>query len=56
MAELAAKLPCLRGSRVCAVRLGAGAGRLLQTFRPSHHTWWPFAAFDILGHCEGEAA
>jgi hypothetical protein len=54
--ELAAKLPTLRGSRICVVRLKAGAGRLQQTFRPSHHTWWPFAAFDILSHCEGEAA
>ena len=42
------KLPRFRQSSICAVRLSAGAGRIQQTFEPSHHTWWPFAAFDIL--------
>lgn len=49
-------LPKFRGFKVCQVRLVAGAGRLQQTFQPSHHTWWPLAAFDILAHCEMEAA
>lgn len=49
-------LPRFRGFQVCPVRLVAGAGRLQQTFQPSHHTWWPLAEFDILTHCEMEAA
>ncbi|HEY5233633.1 MAG TPA: hypothetical protein VIK35_08880 [Verrucomicrobiae bacterium] len=46
------KLPRFRNSLVCRVRLQNGAGRMQQTFQPSHHTWWPLAAFDILSHCE----
>ena len=48
----ARKLPHLRNRRICRVTLPAGAGRIQQTFQPSHHTWWPFAALDILAHCE----
>ena len=48
----AAKLPTMRGRQVCRVRLDRGAGHIQQTGRnPSHHTWWPFAAFDIIGNC-----
>jgi hypothetical protein len=50
------KLPHLRSNQVALVRLEQGAGRLQQTGRPSHHTWWPLADFDILAHCEMEAA
>ena len=49
--ERALKLPTLRGRLICRLRLEAGAGRIQQTGRPSHHTWWPLAAFDILAHC-----
>ena len=49
-------LPRFRGFQVCPVRLTVGAGRIQQTFQPSHHTWWPLAEFDILRHCETEAA
>ena len=49
--ERALKLPTLRGRLICRLRLDAGAGRIQQTGRPSHHTWWPLAAFDILAHC-----
>ena len=49
-------LPRFRGFHVYSVRLAAGAGRIQQTFKPSHHTWWPLAEFDILGHCERETA
>lgn len=49
--ERALKLPTLRGRSICRLRLEAGAGRIQQTGRPSHHTWWPLAAFDILTHC-----
>ena len=51
----ALKLPYLRGRLVCRVALDAGAGRIQQTGQPSHHTWWPLAAFDILAHCGEEA-
>ena len=49
--ERALKLPTLRGRLICRLRLEAGAGRIQQTGRPSHYTWWPLAAFDILAHC-----
>jgi hypothetical protein len=50
------KLPRFRGCFVCRVTLQAGAGRIQQTFQPSHHTWWPLAAFDILAHGRVEHA
>jgi hypothetical protein len=49
--ERALKLPKLRGRLSCRLLLEAGAGRIQQTGRPSHHTWWPLADFDILAHC-----
>ena len=54
-AEQALTLPSLRGRFVCAVRLEAGAGSIQQTGRPSHHTWWPLATFDILVRCTVES-
>lgn len=48
------KLPRMRGGMLAPVRLKSGAGHIQQTFKHSHHTWWPFADFDILAHC-GEA-
>jgi hypothetical protein len=54
--ERALKLPKLRGRLICHLELEAGAGRIQQTGRPSHHTWWPLATFDILAHCEMETA
>lgn len=54
--ERALKLPTLRGRLICRLRLEAGAGRIQQTGRPSHHTWWPLAAFDILANCGVETA
>lgn len=54
--EKALKLPRMKGRWICPVRLETGAGTIQQTFQPSHHTWWPLAAFDILAHCEREAA
>jgi hypothetical protein len=54
--EKALKLPTLRGRLICRVNLDTGAGRIQQTGKPSHHTWWPHAAFDILAHCEMEFA
>lgn len=52
----ASKLPSLRGRLLCRVQLQAGAGHIQQTRRPSHHTWWPLADFDILARCVMEAA
>jgi len=49
--EIRRKLPRFRKSYVCRVRLVFGAGRIQKTFKPSHHTWWPFAEFDILKYC-----
>lgn len=45
------KLSHMRNRLVCRVCLDIGAGRMQQTFQPSHHTWWPLAAFDILARC-----
>jgi hypothetical protein len=44
------KFPHMRTRKLCCVRLDVGAGMIQQTFQPSHHTWWPLAAFDILGN------
>jgi hypothetical protein len=52
--EKTRKLPRFRNSFVCQLRLVMGAGRIQQTFQPSHHTWWPFAEFDILEYCSAE--
>ena len=54
--DKARKLPALKGSLVCRVRLCAGAGRIQQTGATlSHHTWWPWAAFNILPQCQVES-
>ena len=45
------KLSHMRNRKVCRLHLEVGAGRIQQTSQPSHHTWWPLAAFDILAHC-----
>ena len=45
------KLPLFRGRKLATVRLTPCSGRIQQTFKPSHHTWWPLADYDILAHC-----
>lgn len=52
--EKASKLPKLRGRLICRLQLGLGAGKILQTGRPSHHTWWPLADYDVLAQCTVE--
>ena len=52
----AQKLQHLKNRKICRVTLTAGAGRIQPTFQPSHHTWWPLAAFNILAHCGVETA
>ena len=51
-AEAALRLPALRGRLVCRVWLRKAAGRIQQTGRGSHHTWWPLADYDILAYCD----
>ena len=53
-AARALKLPSQRGRLLCRVQLEADAGHIQQTNRPSHHTWWPLAEFDILARCAME--
>lgn len=48
---LAARLG-LERSYFCRVALQPGAGRILKTGSLSHYTWWPWADFDILSHCQ----
>ncbi len=50
------KLKTFKRHRVCRVRLAEGAGRIQKTFsNPSHHTWWPYADYDVLSYCEIES-
>lgn len=51
-AETTLRLPAFRGRHICRVRLREGAGRIQQTGRGTHHTWWPLADYDILAHCD----
>ena len=51
-AETTLRLPRFRGWLICRVRLREGAGRIQQTGRETHHTWWPLAGYDILAHCD----
>lgn len=43
------------GRKICRVRLNPGAGYIEKTGKGSHHTWWPFADYDILAHCRVES-
>ena len=42
----------LRGAKLAQLTLNQGAGCIKQTGSRSHHTWWPYQAFDILANCE----
>ena len=55
-AERALRLPKLRRCLLCRVQLEAGAGHIQQTGRPSYHTWWPLAEFNILARCAMETS
>lgn len=46
------KLPRYKKGRVSRVTLVGGAGRIKQTFKRPHYTWWPLAAFHILENCQ----
>lgn len=45
------KLPKFQNALVCRITLDRGAGFIQQTGKNSHHTWWPFASFNILDNC-----
>ena len=42
----------LRGAKLAQLTLNQGAGYIKQTGNRSHHTWWPYKAFDVLANCE----
>ena len=42
----------LRGVKLAQLTLNEGAGYIKKTGAKSHHTWWPYQAFDILANCE----
>ncbi len=49
------KLSKFRTYMICRVTLDFGAGRIQQTGKhPTHHTWWPFAQYDLLANCNVE--
>ena len=52
--ENALRLPKFRRWSICRLQLGLGAGKILQTGRPSHHTWWPLADYNVLAQCTVE--
>ena len=43
----------LRGAQLVQLTLNPGAGYIKQTGSRSHHTWWPYKAFDVLANYEG---
>ena len=51
-AQMMAKLPVHRNKRVMKLALPAECGVVLQTGKPSHHSWWLKAAFDPVSICE----
>jgi hypothetical protein len=51
-AERKRKLPKLKSSLPCLIRLTPQSGRIKQTGHPTHHTWWPSAQFPILENCQ----
>lgn len=53
-AERLLKMPKMRGRKVCRVLLNTGAGYIQKTGKSSHHTWWPFADYNILAQCDVE--
>ena len=42
----------LRGAKLAQLTLNQGAGYIKRTGSRSHHTWWPYKAFDVLANCE----
>ena len=46
------RLPNFRDAMVCRVKLTAGAGKIMQTFKPEHRTWWPYRTYDLAAFSE----
>lgn len=42
----------LRGAKLAQLTLNQGAGYIKQTGSRTHHTWWPYKAFDVQANCE----
>ena len=38
----------LKEMAICQLTLTEGAGHIMKTGGRSHHTWWPYASYDIL--------
>ena len=38
-----------RNKKIARVHLDSGSGYIQSTFKGSHHTWWPYAPFDVVG-------
>ena len=38
----------LKEMAICQLTLTEGAGHIMKTGGKSHHTWWPYADYDIL--------
>ena len=38
----------LKDMAICQLTLTEGAGHIMQTGGRSHHTWWPYASYNIL--------
>ena len=51
-ARVAQRSRNLRGAKLAQLTLDEGAGYIKQTGGRSHHTWWPYKAFDVLANCE----
>ncbi len=50
------KLPKFQKGYICRIRLNPGDGRIQQTGRARHHTWWPHRMFDHNTSCSVVAA
>jgi hypothetical protein len=42
------KLPRLKNLKIYRITLDESTGLVKQTFKPSHHTWWPYKLPNIL--------
>ena len=45
------RLPVYKNSFLCKVSLDSGAGHIKWNGDSFHHTWWPFATYNIINCC-----
>jgi hypothetical protein len=50
-ATKAAKLPALKNKLIAKVVMIPGAGRIMQTSGPEHHSWWMYSGVDPVSLC-----